>query len=219
MSPLTSGNSSSRKKAKADLTQESFDRLLGWLDGDRDRAGRKYEAIRFRLIRIFACRGCGVPEELADETINRVALKSGRIAESYVGDPVSYFCGVADKVYLEHIRKRPVIQLPLPSATPEENEIRCQCLEQCMGALSAENRELILAYYDDDQQQKMALRKELGERLGIGPNAMYIRAHRIREKLRGCVRECVRRRTIQGEPGDDNVNLQFAPGKVRKATP
>jgi DNA-directed RNA polymerase specialized sigma24 family protein len=217
---LTSGNSSSRKKAKADLTQESFDRLLGWLDRDRDRAGRKHEAIRVRLIKIFACRGCGVPEELADETINRVALKTGRIAESYVGDPVSYFCGVADKVYLEHIRKRPVVQLPLPPASPEESEIRCQCLEQCMGALSAENRELILAYYDDDQQQKMALRKELGERLGIGPNAMYIRAHRIREKLRNCVTECVRQRMTQGEIGDDKANPKFAlERRVRKATP
>jgi DNA-directed RNA polymerase specialized sigma24 family protein len=216
---LASANSSSHKKAKADLTQESFDRLLGWLDGDRDRAGRKYEAIRVRLMKIFACRGCSAPEELADETINRVALKAARIAESYVGDPVSYFCGVADKVYLEHIRKKPITRLPLPCDAPEETEVRCQCLEQCMGALSAENRELILAYYEDDQKRKMALRKELGERMGIGPNAMYIRAHRIREKLRNCVTECVRQRMTPGEIGDDKANQKIAlEGRVRKAT-
>jgi len=33
------------------LTQEAFDRLLGWLDPDRESAGEKYEAIRLRLIK------------------------------------------------------------------------------------------------------------------------------------------------------------------------
>ncbi|HEY7785163.1 MAG TPA: hypothetical protein VIB00_10575, partial [Pyrinomonadaceae bacterium] len=55
------------------LTQESFDALLHWLDPQRDRAGLRYEEIRRSLIKIFACRGCAEPEDLADETINRVS--------------------------------------------------------------------------------------------------------------------------------------------------
>src|SRR5262245_21687271 len=58
-----------------DMTPEEFDRLLLWLNPDRDKAGEKYEWIRKRLIKIFVCRGCNVPEELADKTINRVARK------------------------------------------------------------------------------------------------------------------------------------------------
>ena len=57
------------------LTKEEFDELLSWLDTDPDRAGEKYEAIRHRLITIFLNRQCYEAEDLADETINRVAKK------------------------------------------------------------------------------------------------------------------------------------------------
>ncbi|HKP37054.1 MAG TPA: hypothetical protein VJT71_09355, partial [Pyrinomonadaceae bacterium] len=57
------------------LAQEDFDRLLAWLDADRERAGVIYEKIRWRLITIFAARNCVTPEDLADETLDRVARK------------------------------------------------------------------------------------------------------------------------------------------------
>src|SRR5947209_6617862 len=37
---------------------DSFDRLLAWLNPDREQAGQRYEEIRRRLIKIFARRGC-----------------------------------------------------------------------------------------------------------------------------------------------------------------
>src|SRR4051794_16211659 len=98
------------------ITQESFDRLLEWLDADRERAGYRYEAIRRRLITIFTCRGCREAEALADETINRVTIKLPEIADAYVGDPALYFYGVAQKVHLEYLRKRPpahVVVMPM----------------------------------------------------------------------------------------------------------
>ena len=44
------------------LTQEAFDALLAWLDPEREAAGRKYEEIRLRLIKLFTCRGCSEPD-------------------------------------------------------------------------------------------------------------------------------------------------------------
>jgi hypothetical protein len=32
------------------LTREAFERLLAWLDPDRERAGQKYEKIRQKLV-------------------------------------------------------------------------------------------------------------------------------------------------------------------------
>ena len=78
------------QKSKVDLTEDTLDRLLHWLDRDRDRAGQRYEQIRSGLIKVFLCRGSVDPEELADETINRVAKKVLEIAESYVGDPLLF---------------------------------------------------------------------------------------------------------------------------------
>jgi DNA-directed RNA polymerase specialized sigma24 family protein len=176
------------------LTQAAFDSLLAWLDPDRERAGKKYEYIRQRLIKIFACRGRHDADELADETINRVTLKAAKIAEEYVGDPALYFYGVAQKVYLESLRKRPrTAALPpqASAATLAEAEQEFECLEKCMGELTPANRELILEYYRNDKRQKVEYRKRLAERLGIAQNAVRIRAHRIRQTLHRCVEECL----------------------------
>ena len=193
---------SAGKKRRKDLTPESFDQLLDWLDRDRDRAGQRYEQVRSRLIKIFVCRGCTVAEELADEAINRVAGKVQQIAADYVGDPALYFYSVAEKIYLEYLRRVPAHLLPLPAELPqkkaplEEAELAHRCLEQCMDHLSSQNRELILFYYGhhDDPQSKINGRKELSERMGIGANALWIRAHRIRESLKKCLGECLQRR-------------------------
>ena len=183
-------NSPARRKDQF-LTQETFNSLLTWLDPDRDKAGYKYEEIRQRLIKIFACRGCSSPEDLADETINRVAKKAWELADIYVGNPALYFYGVANNVHLEHLRRRPV-PIPPPSREPDEEANRAhECLERCMQELTPENRELVLTYYQGEKKAKVDHRKEVAERLGIALNALRIRAHRIRTGLRQCVTHCI----------------------------
>jgi DNA-directed RNA polymerase specialized sigma24 family protein len=189
-----------RTRRQADLTPESFGRLLDWLDHDRERAGQRYEQIRLRLMKIFTCRGCTMAEELADETINRVAEKTQQIAETYVGDPAAYFQGVAENIYREYRRKTLAHETALPvdleerkEPVQENAELQYRCLEQCMERLPAQNRELILSYYGstDNPRHKIDSRKALSDRLGIGANALWIRAHRIREGLKKCIDTCI----------------------------
>lgn len=174
------------------ITQEVFDSLLVWLDPEREKAGEKYEAIRRRLITIFTCRGCPVAEDLADETINRVALKAQELSQNYVGEPALYFYGVANKVCLEYMRRKAAAYVPPPA--PEVDERKYECLERCMEELSPENRRLVLDYYREDKQAKIESRKALAEHLGIALNALRIRAHRIRLILQQCVEDCMQRR-------------------------
>jgi DNA-directed RNA polymerase specialized sigma24 family protein len=184
---------SARRKKESELTQDAFDSLLEWLDPDRTRSGEKYEKIRSRLIKMFACRGCRVPQELADRTIDRVARKVGKVSGGYEGDPAFYFYAVAHRVYLEYLKSRPPApQPPSPPVSREETEMRLDCLHHCLQRLAARNRDLIIAYYGLDEQNRDDSRKELAERLGIGSNALWIRAHRIRESLRRCMEECLR---------------------------
>lgn len=176
------------------LTQQDFDLLLAWLDADREQAGRKYESIRLRLIKIFTCRGCNEAEDMADETINRVCLKVKEITEKYVGDPALYFYGVAQKVYLEYSRKKATrVEMPVVVATCEETEreTEYECLEQCIKQLTAKQQELVLQYYQEDARAKIDHRKELAQKLGIALNALRIRAHRIRATLLECVQNCM----------------------------
>jgi len=182
------------RRANTELTVEAFERLLNWLNMDRDEAGQRYEQIRFQLIKIFISRGCLISEDLADETINRVASRIPAIAHTYEGDPALYFYGVAKMVYLEHQRRKPAPQPPASFTISEEHELRYECLEQCIERLTPKNRELITAYYKEDKQAKIDHRKEMAERMGMEPNALWVRVHRIRERLRECVAECLMRR-------------------------
>lgn len=174
------------------LSQEAFDKFLGWLGPDRDSAGKKYEEIRLKLIKIFARRGCTIAEELADETMDRVCLKAPRIVDTYIGDPALYFYGVAQNVFLEYVKKRPdPLPIPPPPA-PEEIERSFDCLHHCMQYLDAQSRELILQYYQHEKKAKIDHRRELAERLGIALNTLRVRAYRIKESLQKCVRECLK---------------------------
>ncbi len=181
-----------------DITPEDFERFLTWLDPDPMKAGEKYLAIQAKLTRYFICRGCGVEaEQLAEETITRVIRKVPEIADSYVGEPLPYFLAVARIVYLEWLKKpKPIswIGLPEPVQPPDsddDKEIEDRCLERCLKHLSQEDRDLILRYYTGEKQEKIDERKKLAEERGIAPNALRIRAHRIRTQLRSCVEKCV----------------------------
>ena len=184
-------DTSSSVKTQRELTREAFDRLLGWLDQDRDRAADKYEEIRIRLIKVFETRGCANCEDLTDDTIDRVARRVHEISGTYEGNPALYFHGVARMVYLEYLRKRPKLIPATCADAGQEIEHRYNCLEDCLNRLSPGNRELILNYYEDESRIAGDPRKEIAARLGISPNAVRIRAHRIRESLSRCVRNCM----------------------------
>lgn len=178
------------------LTQDSFDRLLAWLAPEREEAGRRYEEVRRGLVKIFASRGCHEPEDLADESINRVVERLREIEGTYTGNPALYFYGVANNVHREYLRRRLAAQaVPAPaSVSEEESELerrQYECLQRCVARLTAGNREIVLQYYREERREKIDNRRQLAERLGIALNALRIRAHRIRLGLQKCVEECL----------------------------
>jgi len=172
------------------LSQEAFDALLDWLDSDRELAGIKYEQIRSRLIKIFTGRGCIDPEELADETINRVTSKLSEIQQEFTGDPALYFYGVAKLVYMEYLRRK----TPQPQSAPIDSvraELEYSCLERCIARLSEEDRALLLKDYGAKGQTQAERRKALADELGITLNALRIRVYRIRTALKECIEKCI----------------------------
>jgi len=69
------------------------------------------------------------------------------------------------------IAARSLDEAPEPQSPPhepvEEAEDRTECLRRCLGQLSAENRELILAYYQGDKGDKIRNRKGLTQLFGL----------------------------------------------------
>lgn len=180
------------------LTQESFERLLTWLDSNREEAAVKYESIRFRLIKYFTCNGCGDhAEELADETFDRVTnkLERGEIAEPFTGNKALYFLAFAKNIRLEHITDRKPREMPdRQEIVPDPTEHEDDCLEQCVPILAKEDRWLAIEYYRYEKTTKIGHHKKLAEQFGLSLAGLRTRIHRIRERLRPCIEECLDRR-------------------------
>jgi RNA polymerase sigma factor (sigma-70 family) len=187
---------------------ETFRRFLSWLDEGVDTGGEEYLEMRRRLARYFERRNCLSPDDLADETLNRVARKLEEKGEIVGASPAHYCYIVAKFVLLEFVRRadgnltslddnpvasRVVAGLAIPPR-PEQDTVARErlftCLEQCLGKLPPDDREMILEYYRGEQRAKIERRSELAARLGLTPNALSIRACRIRGKLEICVSAC-----------------------------
>jgi DNA-directed RNA polymerase specialized sigma24 family protein len=188
------------------LTGDGFEKLLTLLDPDRERAGQEYEAIRSKLVKFFRWRGWPRPEELVDETIDRVCW---RLAEGEVirrPDPFLYFHGVAKNVLREawqareprNTRQATVGIGSCPSAADParqlddvdeamELEARLSCLERCLEHLGATEQELIVRYYGGQGSELIERRRRMAEEMGIPLNALRIRAYRVRVRLAACV--------------------------------
>src|SRR5262249_24957403 len=134
------------------VTREDFEALLARLADDREEAGRRYEDLRRRLVKVFALRRCEAPEEVADEAIDRVAHQLAQ------GKPIrqdfAYFRGVAHHVAQEMLREREreertfVAARRLSPVEPEPDfERRLACHNACLARLPAAHRLLILRYY------------------------------------------------------------------------
>jgi len=186
-------------RQKWTLTQDAFDRLLIALGGDRDSGSEKYLEIRTNLTRFFEWRGCSFPEDHADETINRIARKIDEGEE--ILNPAGYAMGVARLLLLEIMKSRQREQSALNEigtasevyVAADDGEDRLECLRKCLQTLPADNRDLILQYYQGEKSEKIQNRKKLLDQLEIPVNTLRMRALRLRERLQGCVEDCLSR--------------------------
>jgi DNA-directed RNA polymerase specialized sigma24 family protein len=160
--------------------------------------------MRRRLSAYFDRKGCRNPDDLADETLNRVSRRLEEEGTLTEGPPGRYCYIVARFVFLEHIRRvkhegaydAAIDASADPAAATAAADDaaglgkRLSCLNRCLEALPARDRELILGYYGHGSERTADRRRELATRLGLTTNALAIRACRIRDTLEGCVRSC-----------------------------
>ena len=203
MSDIPSQTKVPKKDRK--LTEQAFNRLLVWLDEGSDSQGQKYLEMRARLVAYFDRKNCSAPDELADQTLNRIArrLEEEGITE---GDAPARYCYIVARfVFLEYLRSKQKEQALVadlgnrghanpPASIDEAAEQRqrlLSCLERCLDTLDSTQREIIARYYSGQEREKINNRRELAQQLGISPNALAIRACRIRDKLEACVSRCL----------------------------
>jgi DNA-directed RNA polymerase specialized sigma24 family protein len=188
-------------------TQTAFRQFLDWLDEGVASGGEKYLEMRRRLVFYFDRKNCLASDELADETLSRVAQKLEEKGSITGMSPAHYCYVVAKFVFLENLRQakrgqsglNELAQARLSSggslnskdtAAMQSRERLHDCLDSCLAKLSLADRDLILEYYRGEQRAKIERRSQLAARLGVSMNALTIRACRIRYKLEECMKAC-----------------------------
>jgi hypothetical protein len=180
-------------KRERDPTKEEFEKLLAWFDLDREDAGRKFELTHSRLIRVFAARGCIDADYLADEVMNRVAVRVDVVITKYP-DPVCCCLGFIDNVYREYRReqqKRARAKPPPPPPPAEQLEREDKCLTQCSENLTEPQRHLFKNYFQGEKRGRIMRRKKLATDLALTANGLRIRAHYVRKELHSCMVMCL----------------------------
>jgi DNA-directed RNA polymerase specialized sigma24 family protein len=174
------------------LTATAFERFLRTLDPDRDRAAVAYEALRERISGLFEWWGAPRAAELADETLDRVARKVEEGAVIAEGSLGAYVRGVARLVFYESTRERTDQlsdgELAAESAS-DDSEPALACLDHCLDTLPANDRTLVLRYYEGGRRADA--RQLLADENGVSMTALRIRTHRLRRKLEQCVTSCL----------------------------
>lgn len=204
------------------LSREGFEALLAGLDADPERAGQRYEDIRLRLVKFFQWRQAVFPEDLADETIDRVGR---RLCDDGAFRPESwgaYFHGFARNVLRESWKERacapdgPQALRFAAQAAPDDEpkERRLECLDRCLGALPDDSRRLVLQYYQLQRGAQIEHRRRVAKEHGIPVNALRLRVHRIRARLEACVRGCLTAPERQPTSIPDPATLQRGPARI-----
>jgi RNA polymerase sigma factor (sigma-70 family) len=199
---------------QAGLGSESWEELFNFLDPnraaatgpDRNRiAEDKCLEILRKLVFFFAGRRCANAEDLAMETILRVAARCRDVDVSSYGDRVGYFFGVARNVVHEEHRSglreskvlesflREISRTPADPDAWKDAESAQSCLEHCIATLPDAARRLILRYYSNEGTAKVTAHRALADELGKSVNALRIEVHRIRKTLQQCVLYCLQK--------------------------
>jgi DNA-directed RNA polymerase specialized sigma24 family protein len=190
----------------ATLRHTQFQNLLVRLHPDRNQAGEKYEELRRKLIKFFEWNSCSAPEDLVDETLDRVAKRLG--AEE-VRDVSAFAWGVAKNVRQEAQKRSarlvPISDLPqganpLREKENLENAIqermdqgrRSQCFLLCLQCLGTKDRDLFLKYHSAGEQAATE-RQHLADDFGLTIAALRVRINRMRERIERCVAGCMKR--------------------------
>jgi RNA polymerase sigma factor (sigma-70 family) len=184
-------------------SEESFARFLTWLADGRSADGQEYLNLRSRLVAYFERKGCLSADDLADETLERVNRRLDEAGQIEVETPAKFCYITAKFVFLEYLRTAKRKESSIDAADlerikgtddrkdeSERKEKLGRCLDGCLSELSADDRSLIVDYYFGERRTKIDHRRALAERHGISPNALAIRACRIRERLERCIKKC-----------------------------
>ncbi len=208
-------------------TQQDFERLFAFLDGNQKRAAAKYAQIRLRLIKLFTWRDCRPPREFADRTIQLVVHRLNDGTDHHVSEPYQYFYNAAMTVLREASPARATEANPAPGAMsaasgddgifdkprrPPEDAERTSIARRLRPAIDASVDELVPKFRDlligyHRRHLSPTWREELAGTQGVPVNIMRLRVSRLRTAVERAARHSLR-------SADDGANGSSKEGLI-----
>jgi DNA-directed RNA polymerase specialized sigma24 family protein len=192
-------------------TERDFLAFLDRLSPALPESGAIYNRTRQKLIFFFEAyrQAARFAVELADETMDRMASIGS--AEKEITNVDAYARSVGRYVLKEFWKKRIaetlVVDVPEPPQLHEELDDRLLFLRRCLDKLQIEDRKLILTYHGGKGREKIAAHRDAATKLNLSPEALRVRAFRIREKLETCVKLAIQ------ESSHSNVSRKTSTSK------
>jgi DNA-directed RNA polymerase specialized sigma24 family protein len=175
----------------------AWQKLLEFIAREGGEPNEAYRSMRRRLLKFFAWRGSHNVEELADETLTRVALKLAQ-AEVQAPSPVAFVLGVARMIDREWKRREgrwvglgDATVDAVPTVSDAGKERLLAALELCLQQLSDADRSLLLRYHEPRGERRAAVRQAIADELATALNALRVRMHRMRLQIEDCVQRRV----------------------------
>ena len=138
------------------FTTLSWNRLLEWLDNGVDSYGQSYLEMRRRLLVYFSRRERPFADELADETLTRVARTLEQEGRMVMTPPARYCFTVARFVLLEDARhKRRLVRfnesrvrrsMLVKTTVDDQQQQQLDRLDGLLGTLPPDHRHLIVEH-------------------------------------------------------------------------
>lgn len=189
----------------------AFDKFLQYLNPDRELAAQRYEKLRRSLITFFCSNRSFDPEGCADEALDTLQKQ---VAEGETFEEVErYGIGVARNVLLRDrsrrarfaettdgsdITERLSIQSEVQTAERQADEdARDECMKTCLRALPDQDLRLLEQYYQGEKHDK-GRREELAGQIKISAINLRVKVHRIREKLKEHLEDCLKKKFAGG---------------------
>jgi hypothetical protein len=177
-----------------DITSEALNQLLIALSDNQAEAVVAYTKLRDSLIRFFQIKGDSEPENSADVTLDRVALKV--IQNIEIPDITKYSFGVARFVFLERIKLDQKERIAAKgfyankfSVKPESDTDDFLHLRECFNHLAEDEKQLLQEYFADMPHADLfEQRKKMQIKYNISVNTLRVKVFRLRERLENCVK-------------------------------
>jgi hypothetical protein len=189
------------KKKGGPPDDESFHKVLDFLNPDRNRAWEDYDRMHKKLVRYFEGHGCWCAEELADRTFDRLSkIEDERLRSIPPSERTRFTFGVAKNIlheWRDEVKGQQLPPAPIEQLAHAESEVpQQQIYDVCKEKLPDGDQSLFNRYYQsisaEDSRKLKDIRTALAKQANISKAALASKILKIKRKIESCCHCCMK---------------------------